>query len=221
MVQRTLERRGVRDARVLAAMRKVPRERFMRAPSCSEAYADGPAPIGSGQTISQPYIVAYMSEAVAPQPTDRCLEIGTGSGYQAAVLAELCAKVYSIEVVPDLGAFAEANLRAAGYGEEQVALRVGDGYDGWPDAAPFDIVVITAAPPRVPRPLLEQLAVGGRLIAPVGPDGGYQELVLHRRTGGRPGTADDSDFERQRLLGVRFVPFVGKVRERPEPPGGA
>ena len=151
---------------MLRALRRVPRHRFVPDDVSDAAYEDRPLPIGHGQTISQPAVVAVMSAAVAPKATDRCLEIGTGSGYQAAVLAELCARVYSIEYVHELARFGEKNLRATGYGSDRVALRTGDGYRGWPDAAPFHVIVVTAAPERVPAPLLEQLAQGGRLVIP-------------------------------------------------------
>ena len=170
------------------------------------AYADRPLPIVGGQTISQPYIVALMTEAVRPSPTARCLEIGTGSGYQAAVLAELCSAVYSIEYLPEVARFGEQNLRRAGYGPRRVRLRTGDGYVGWPEAAPFDAIIVTAAPRKVPPPLLEQLARGGRLVIPVGAQDEIQTLDLYDRVGeGTSATA----FRRTSLTAVRFVPFLG------------
>jgi protein-L-isoaspartate(D-aspartate) O-methyltransferase len=210
MVREQLADREISDAKVLAAMRKVPRHRFVPMASQDEAYADRPLPIGYGQTISQPYIVAFMTQAAGVQPNDKCLEIGTGSGYQAAVLAELCKQTYSIEYLPDVARLGEASLRAAGYGPERVALRVGDGYQGWPEAAPFDVIVVTAAPDHVPRPLLDQLSAGGRLVIPVGP-GGDQELQRWTRI--RAGQ-DDAAFRREQLLGVRFVPFLGDRAQR-------
>jgi protein-L-isoaspartate(D-aspartate) O-methyltransferase len=198
------------DERVLSALRRVPRHRFVPDAVADAAYENRPLPIGHGQTISQPAVVAVMTAAVAPKATERCLEIGTGSGYQAAILAELCARVYSIEYVPELARFAEKNLRATGYGAERVALRTGDGYRGWPDAAPFHVVVVTAAPERVPAPLLEQLAPGGRLVIPVGPERAVQSLELYRRVA--PGSSP-SAFEKKELMAVRFVPFVGEARE--------
>jgi protein-L-isoaspartate(D-aspartate) O-methyltransferase len=207
LVKESIEERGINNSRVLAAMRKVERHRFVPEQARAAAYADRPLYIGHGQTISQPYIVAYMTQAVAPQPKDKCLEIGTGSGYQAAVLAEVCAKVFSIEYVPELAAFAKRNLRAAGYGPDRVALSSGDGYRGWPEEAPFDVIVVTAAPQRVPQPLLEQLAVGGRLVVPVGPqdDAQWLELWVRREKGSGPGA-----LAVDRLLPVRFVPLLGE-----------
>lgn len=206
MVRLTIERRGVVDPRVLAAMRKVPRHAFVPASWVESAYEDRPLPIGSGQTISQPYIVAFMTEAAQPQPTSKCLEVGTGSGYQAAVLAEVCASVHSIEYLADVAAQGAENLRRTGYAPKRVSLRVGDGYAGWPSVAPFDVIVVTAAPEQVPRPLLDQLAVGGRLVVPVGPQHAAQELERWTRL--RPGSAGDA-FKRETLMGVRFVPFLG------------
>lgn len=204
MVRATIEAEGVRDPRVLAAMRRVPRHRFVPETVRGEAYADRPLPIGWGQTISQPYTVAVMTEAALPTPRERCLEIGTGSGYQAAVLAELCGSTFSIEYVPELAQFAAKNLRSLDY---EVELRTGDGYVGWPEAAPFDVIIVTAAPERVPEPLLEQLAIGGRLVIPLGPDGAVQKLALFTRR--KPGR-DASAFERRELADVRFVPFLGE-----------
>lgn len=192
---------GVDQPRVLAALARVPRHAFVPEASRGAAYANRPLPIGWGQTISQPLIVGMMSQAVAPKPTDRCLEIGTGSGYQAAVLAELCKETFSIEYLPELAAFGRRNLEGLGY---KVQLRVGDGYAGWPQAAPFDVVVVTAAPEQVPQPLLDQLAVGGRLVIPVGPRDETQKLQLWLRNA--PGSPEK--FTTAWLSDVRFVPFV-------------
>jgi protein-L-isoaspartate(D-aspartate) O-methyltransferase len=188
MVATQLERRGIRDARVLAAMRKVPRHEFVPAGVRDRAHDDGALPIGHQQTISQPYIVALMTELAAVTPT---------SGYQAAVLAELASDVYSIEIVEPLAREAGATLRRLGY--ERVRLRTGDGYRGWPEAAPFDAIVVTAAPGSVPKPLLKQLAPGGRLVIPVGDD--IQWLEVHRRT--------ETGITVERTIPVRFVPMTG------------
>lgn len=206
LVEHALAREGVTAPRVLTAMRRVPRHRFVPEASRAQSYTNRPLPIGYGQTISQPYIVAAMTEAALPKSGDRCLEIGTGSGYQAAVLAEVCDEVFSIEYLPEVAKFGEANLRALGYTPGRVHLRVGDGFQGWPEAAPFQVIVVTAAPERVPAPLLEQLAIGGRLVIPVGPEHGVQQLErwIRRRAGSAP-----EAFERETLMGVRFVPFLG------------
>jgi protein-L-isoaspartate(D-aspartate) O-methyltransferase len=206
MIKEQIERRGVRDPRVLRAMESVPRHLFVPDAWRDRAYEDGPLPIGKGQTISQPYIVAFMTEAIRPRPTDRVLEIGTGSGYQAAVLASIVAEVYSIEIVEDLARSARERLAELGY--RNVTVKHGDGYFGWPEHAPFDAIVVTAAPGTVPQPLLDQLKVGGRLVAPVDDGGGdAQDLVLITRTG--------TGFERRTLLPVRFVPMTGETR-RPD-----
>jgi len=202
MVAQQLAGRDITDAAVLEAMRRVQRHRFVPDGLQDQAYLDHPLPIGHDQTISQPYIVAFMSQALALQPEDRVLEIGTGSGYQAAVLGELVREVYSIEIVEPLGERAREILRSLGY--ENVHVRIGDGYAGWPDEAPFDKIMLTAAPAEVPMPLLEQMAVGGLLVAPVGEQS--QELVLIRR--------HEQGWERKSLLGVRFVPMTGRTRER-------
>jgi protein-L-isoaspartate(D-aspartate) O-methyltransferase len=199
MVATQLETRGIRDARVLAAMRSVPRHEFVPAELAARAHDDTALPIGHEQTISQPYIVALMTELAAIRPDAKVLEIGTGSGYQAAVLAEVAKDVYSIEIVEPLARRAAATLRRLGY--ERVHLRTGDGYRGWPEAAPFDAVVVTAAPGRVPAPLLEQLAPGGRLVIPVGTRD--QMLEVHRRT--------STGIEVERTVPVRFVPMTGEA----------
>jgi len=214
MVRTSMEARDIDDPRVLAAMRKVPRHAFVPDTVEREAYEDHPLPIGGGQTISQPYIVAFMTQAARPGPNERCLEIGTGSGYQAAVLAEVCGATYSIEYLPEVARAGRANLRRLGYFPDRVQLRVGDGYLGWPEAAPFQVIVVTAAPERVPPPLLEQLDLGGRLVVPVGPQSRYQEL--ERWTRKRPGSKRDA-FEVERMMTVRFVPFLGKGAEGTAP----
>ena len=199
MVSRQIAARGVSDERVLAAMRTVPRHRFVPDRLARSAYADHPLPIGEGQTISQPYIVALMTETLAVEEGDRVLEIGTGSAYQAAVLAELVAEVYSIEIRGPLAESAAALLDELEYGNVQT--QHADGYYGWPEAAPFDHIMITAAVDHVPPPLLEQLAVGGRLILPLGNPFAHQSLVVV--------TKSEDGFRMQEILGVLFVPMTG------------
>jgi len=198
MVRDQIAARGIKDDRVLGAMARVPRHEFVPAAQRSLAYEDGPLPIGHGQTISQPYIVAFMTAALDPQPTDRVLEVGTGSGYQAAVLSQLVAVVYSLEIVEPLARRAEADLKRLGF--RNVRVRPGDGNLGWPGAAPFDAVIVTCAPERIPKALVDQLKVGGRMIVPVGPNGGAQELYLLRK--------HPEGLETQAVLPVRFVPMV-------------
>ena len=191
MVERQIRQRGVTDPRVLDALRKVPRERFVPADLVSRAYDDNPLPIGEGQTISQPYIVAHMTEALGVSRAHRVLEIGTGSGYQAAVLAEIAREVYTVEIVPELAQRATGVLRALGYTNAHV--REGDGYAGWPEHAPFDRILVTAAPDDIPRPLIDQLAPGGRLVIPVGPQGRTQWMtIVDKTTCGSRGTPDHS-----------------------------
>jgi len=201
MVAQQIASRGVHDERTLAAMRAVPRHLFVPPEVAAQAYADHPLPIGHGQTISQPYVVAFMTEALDLDGDETVLEIGTGSGYQAAVLAEIVPRVYSIEIVAPLAEEAALRLRDLGY--ENVEVRSGDGYEGWPEAAPFDAIIVTAAAPRIPEPLKQQLRDGGRLILPVGDD--WQELVVVTRRG--------DSFEERRVLPVRFVPMTGEVRQ--------
>jgi protein-L-isoaspartate(D-aspartate) O-methyltransferase len=198
MVETQIRARGVKDARVLAAMEKVPRHRFMRESDIEYAYADSPVSIGLGQTISQPYIVAFMTEALRIKPTDKVLEIGTGSGYQAAVLGEVAREVYTIEIVPELAERSSKVLKELGYAN--VHVRAGDGYAGWPEHAPFDAVIVTAAPDHVPQPLVDQLKIDGRLVIPVGR--GEQDLLVYTRT-------KDGLREEDRLP-VRFVPLTRK-----------
>jgi protein-L-isoaspartate(D-aspartate) O-methyltransferase len=193
--------RGITNARVLAAMEKVPRHEFVPENQRSLAYQDRALPIGYDQTISQPYIVALMTERLEPQPSDRVLEIGTGSGYQAAVLAQLVQEVYTIEIVEPLAHRAEADLKRLGC--TNVFVRAGDGYRGWPAAAPFDAIIVTCAPEKVPFPLVTQLKDGGRVIIPIGPLHD-QELVLLRKRG--------NELEKSAVLPVRFVPMTGEVQ---------
>lgn len=196
MVKYQIVRRGVRDPRVLAAMREVPRHAFVPDEHDRLAYDDTPLPIGFEQTISQPFIVAYMTEALEVEPEHRVLEIGTGSGYQAAVLGEIARRVYTIEIVPELAARATRTLGELGY--ENVAVREGDGYAGWPEHAPFDRIMVTAAPDHVPQPLVDQLAVGGRLVIPVG-DRRQQMTIL---------TKTPEGVVTRKTLDVRFVPLT-------------
>jgi protein-L-isoaspartate(D-aspartate) O-methyltransferase len=198
MVNEQILLRDVADPAVLAAMRKVPRERFVPAELASRAYDDTPLAIGYGQTISQPYIVAYMTEAAGVQRQHKVLEIGTGSGYQAAILGELADAVYTIEIVPELAQTAARTLSDLGYSHVQV--RSGDGYAGWPEQAPFDRIVVTAAPEQIPGPLLEQLAPGGRLVIPVGEQGQTQWITIVDKTG--------DGFANRRTIPVQFVPFT-------------
>ena len=197
MVENQIRNRGINNTAVLNAMKKVPRHLFIPENYRDEAYNDYPLPIGYGQTISQPYIVAYMTEAVRPTGNKKVLEIGTGSGYQAAILAEIVNKVYTIEIVPELAKESAERLQDMGY--DNVICKYGDGYQGWPEHAPFDIIVVTAAPEKIPQPLIDQLAEGGRLIIPVGAAGAVQELILMTRKNGK--------IDTRRLSFVRFVPF--------------
>ena len=203
MVERDLRGRGVRDERVLEAMGQVPRHRFVPPSSASEAYADYPLPIGGGQTISQPYIVAVMTEQLHLRSGERVLEIGTGSGYQAAVLAQMGCEVYSVEIVSRLADEARERLRALGY--DRVHVRAGDGYFGWPEEAPFDAAIITAAAPQVPQPIVDQLRPGGVLVLPLGTD---NEQTLVRAV------KEERGVRIEDLGGVAFVPMTGSVRGR-------
>lgn len=202
MVRDQLEARGIHDARLLAAMRRSPRHEFVPLAGRARAYTDDALPIGHGQTISQPYVVALMTELAAVAPTSRVLEVGTGSGYQAAVLAELAAQVYTIEIVEQLGSAAEATLRGLGY--DRVHVRVGDATRGWPEAGPFDAIVVTAASRQVPPALVEQLGAGGRLVAPIGRF--IQRLEVHRRT--------PRGIAVERTIAVRFVPLTREAHRR-------
>ena len=197
--------RDITNARVLAVMGKLPRHEFVPERLRSLAYQDSPLPVGHDQTISQPYVVAFMTERLEPKPTDRVLEIGTGSGYQAAVLGGLVAQVFTVEIIEELAQRAAADLKRLGYTNVQV--RAGDGHKGWAEAAPFDAIIVTCAPEHVPQPLIDQLKDGGRMIIPVGP-AGDQELVLLRKHGDK--------LERRAVLPVRFVPMTGEAARKSE-----
>ncbi|HUU26242.1 MAG TPA: protein-L-isoaspartate(D-aspartate) O-methyltransferase [archaeon] len=202
MVETQIKSRGVRDKRVLEAMRKVPRHLFVPPESQDEAYNDYPLPIGYGQTISQPYIVALMTELLAVKPQDKVLEIGTGSGYQAVILAELTAEVYTIEIIEPLAERVKKLFIELGL--DNIKVRAGDGFFGWPEEAPFDGIIVTAAPEKVPQPLLDQLAEGGRLVIPEGKY--FQELVVYEKRKGKT--------ERREVIPVRFVPMTGKAENQ-------
>ncbi len=202
MVDTQIAARGIRDARVLQALREEPRHLYVPEARRHRAYGDHPLPIGHDQTISQPYIVARMTEALELRPGDKVLEIGTGSGYQAAILGRMGMRTYSIEIVAPLCRSSREILDRLGH--KDVRTRCGDGYGGWPDAAPFDAILVTAAPEHIPTPLIDQLAVGGRLVIPVG--GGQQWLLRLRK-------APDGTLQRETLDAVRFVPMTGKARE--------
>ena len=197
MVEKQLRPRGIDDPRTLRAMGKVPREKFIAPELRARAYEDRPLPIGYGQTISQPFIVAFMTQQLQPKPADRVLEIGTGSGYQAAVLAELVGEVYTIEIVKPLAQNAEAILKELGY--KNVHVKAGDGYKGWPEHAPFDAIIVTAAPDHVPEPLVQQLREGGRMIIPVGKSFAQELYLLEKRGGVVKQTA---------VIPVKFVPLT-------------
>lgn len=202
MVENQIKARGVSDQRVLDAMSNVQRHLFVPENLQNRAYEDEPLPIGYGQTISQPYIVAYMTEQIDLDESEKVLEIGTGSGYQAAVLGEIAKQVYTIEIVPELAVRAAGILQELGY--HNVSVRTGDGYLGWPEAAPFDAIIVTAAPAHIPQPLIDQLKIGGHMIIPVGEFS--QDLILLERT--------EEGIEQKRKIPVRFVPMTGEAEER-------
>jgi len=204
MVEQQLKPRGIRDERVIAAMAKVPREEFVAENVRGQSYADSALPIGHDQTISQPYIVAFMTEQLRPKPTDRVLEVGTGSGYQAAILAELVKDVYTIDIVEPLTKEASARLARLGY--NNVHVKVGDGYQGWSEVAPFDAIIVTCAPDKVPQPLIQQLKDGGRMIVPVGTTMMDQQLYLLEKKNG--------ELAQTAILPVRFVPMVGEAAKK-------
>jgi len=200
MVESQIKSRGVMDEQILNAMKKVPRHKFVPKDLQAEAYIDDPLPIGEDQTISQPYIVAYMTEQLQLKKTDKVLEIGTGSGYQAAILAEIVDSVFTIEIIDALAKKAENTLKEVGY--NNIFVKSGDGYKGWLSNAPFDAIIITAAPTKIPQPLVDQLNVGGRMILPLG--NFYQELVLLTKT--------EKGVQKATLLPVRFVPMTGEIQ---------
>ncbi|MGC8823262.1 MAG: protein-L-isoaspartate(D-aspartate) O-methyltransferase [Bacteroidales bacterium] len=198
MVEEQIINRGIKDKKVIAAMQKVERHRFVPDEYQSMAYNDHPLPIGYEQTISQPYVVAFMTEALQLKPTDRVLEIGTGSGYQAAILAEICDSVFTIEIVPELAQTASKLLKQLGY--KNIEVKCGDGYQGWPQKAPFDAIIVTCSPTKIPQPLKDQLKEGGRMIIPVGSPESGQQLYLIKKEKGR--------LIEKAILPVRFVPMI-------------
>lgn len=206
MVAEQIVRRGIRQPEVVRAMGEVPRHSFVPVGLQDQAYVDGPLAIGSGQTISQPYIVALMTELLELDKADKVLEIGTGSGYQAAVLSRLVREVYTVEIREELARNAQRTLADLGY--ENIHLRVADGYQGWPEEAPFDGIMVTAAPGRVPQPLIDQLREGGRLVIPVGDF--FQDLLVLTKT--------PDGIERREIIPVRFVPMIGEVEEQDREP---
>lgn len=201
MVKTQIEARGVKDPPTLAAMRKVPRHKFIGDDQLADAYDDGPLPIGYGQTISQPYIVAYMTELVNPKPGHTVLEIGTGSGYQAAVLAEIVKQVYTMEIIEPLGKQAAARLKQLNY--KNIEVKIADGYDGWKEHAPYDAIIVTAAAEYIPPPLKDQLKDGGRMVIPVGSPYVTQQLMLIEKNG--------SKYKTRSMMPVRFVPFKRNI----------
>jgi protein-L-isoaspartate(D-aspartate) O-methyltransferase len=203
MVEQQLKARGIKDERVLAAMAKVPREEFIPVDTRPNAYEDGPLPIGYDQTISQPYVVAFMTEQLRPKRSDRILEIGSGSGYQAAILAELVGEVYTIDIIEPLAKSAEATLQRLGY--NNVHVKVGDGYKGWPEEAPFDAIIVTCAPEKVPQPLVDQLKDGGRMVIPVGERFAQQLYLLEKKNG---------QLKESVTLPVRFVPMLREAQKK-------
>jgi protein-L-isoaspartate(D-aspartate) O-methyltransferase len=203
MVEQQLKPRGIKDERVLAAMAKVPREEFIPVDARADAYEDGALPIGYDQTISQPYVVAFMTEQLRPKQSDRVLEIGSGSGYQAAILGELVAEVYTIEIVEPLAKSAEATLQRLDY--NNVHIKMGDGYKGWPEEAPFDAIIVTCAPEKVPQPLVDQLKDGGRMVIPVGERFAQQLYLLEKKNG---------QLKESVTLPVRFVPMLREVQKK-------
>lgn len=206
MVRWQLEARGIKDPRVLDAFRRVPRHEFVLEKYQSDAYSDHPLPIGEGQTISQPYMVAIMTELLQLTGNEKVLEIGTGSGYQTAILSLLAKEVYTIEIIEPLAKSAEERLKRLGY--NNVYVRVGDGYQGWPENAPFDGIIITCAPPYLPEPLKEQLAEGGKIVAPIGEKGQMQILTVFEKKNGKIVKREEG--------GCFFVPMTGEIEKKPE-----
>ncbi len=204
MVEDQIKRRGIRDAAVLQALLKVPRHLFVEPSFLSRAYSDFALPIKENQTISQPYIVALMTQSAMLKGDDRVLEIGTGSAYQAAVLAEIVNQVYTIEIVESLARTADSRLKELGY--NNVTVRHGDGYRGWPEKSPFDAILITAAAPKIPRPLIDQLKVGGRMVLPLGKTGSPQNLIVLTKQ-------EDGSLRKRFITGVVFVPMTGEIRQ--------
>jgi protein-L-isoaspartate(D-aspartate) O-methyltransferase len=202
MVENQIRGRGITDKNILTALRKVPRHKFVPTQLQDQAYRDEPLPIGENQTISQPYIVAYMSDQLDLKPHFKVLEIGTGSGYQAAILAELCDSVFTIEIIPELSKRAQTVIKALGY--ENIYFKIGDGYQGWVEKSPFDAIIVTAAPDHIPQPLVDQLATNGKMIIPVGDF--FQDLILIQKTG--------RDITKEKKIPVRFVPMRGKAEEK-------